>query len=297
MKRGVFSLLIIFIGVVNTLCYSKIYLIQSDSNIIGQYKSINIEPGTSLSEVARHYNVAYQLLTNLNPMLVSKKINYAELPSEFILPPQVGKGIVVNLAQYRLYYQIPGAQEVISGPVAIGKKGWRASTEATKVLQKQEHPDWVVPQTLVEEAKHQGKHIPAIIKAGPDNPLGDYALKLALPGYFVHGTNTPATVGKRVNYGCIRMYPEDIEELFPIVSVGTSVHIVYEPILVGWRDNELYLEVHRVHHEFKKLSESSFEIAKQKLEAILSNHPNYPINWHKVKKIVETAQGLPVRVN
>lgn len=297
MKRGVFSLLFIFISIANTLCYSKIYPIQSDSNIIGQHKSIEVDPTSSLLDIAQKHNVAYQLLTNANPTLISKKITYAELPSEFILPSKVGKGIVVNLAQFRLYYQVPNTQEVISGPVAIGKKGWHASTSSTKVLQKQEDPDWVVPHTLIEEAKHQGNYIPAIIKAGPDNPLGDYALKLALPGYFVHGTNTPSTVGQYVNYGCIRMYPEDIEELFLNVSVGTPVHIIYEPILVGWRDNDLYLEVHSVPHEFKTVSESSFVLAKKKLETLLSSNPNYPINWNKVEKIVEAAQGLPTRVH
>jgi L,D-transpeptidase ErfK/SrfK len=83
-----------------------------------------------------------------------------------------------------------------------------------------------------------------MVPPGPNNPMGDYALYLALKGYAIHGTNAPYGVGRRVSHGCIRLYPEDIRELYARVRVGTPVTIVDQPAKAGWYDGTLYLEVH-----------------------------------------------------
>ena len=81
---------------------------------------------------------------------------------------------------------------------------------------------------------------------GPHNPLGAYALYLALPGYLIHGTDVDKIygIGMQITHGCVRMYPEDIEALYQMASVGTPVYIVKQPIKVGWLDSTLYIEAH-----------------------------------------------------
>ena len=70
-------------------------------------------------------------------------------------------------------------------------------------------------------------------------------MTLSLPSYLIHGTNKPAGVGMRSSHGCIRLYPGDIAELFDLAKRGTPVKIVNQPVLAGWRNGALYLEVHR----------------------------------------------------
>ena len=76
------------------------------------------------------------------------------------------------------------------------------------------------------------------------NPLGAYAMRLSQPEYIIHGTNKPYGVGMRVSHGCIRLYPEDIETLFPQVRLQTPVRIINQPYKVGRHGDQLYLEAH-----------------------------------------------------
>jgi L,D-transpeptidase ErfK/SrfK len=137
--------------------------------------------------------------------------------------------------------------------------------------------------------------LPAVVEAGPDNPLGAFALALSLPGYLIHGTNMPAGVGMRASHGCIRMYPEDIEALFERVPRGTPVRIVDEPVLAGWHDGVLYLEVH------PPLAEDTRDLsvlAENALAAALSRSrkSEIAVDSAAVAKVVAEQRGLPFPV-
>ena len=123
---------------------------------------------------------------------------------------------------------------------------WHTPLGKTKVVNKRENPTWMPPESVRKEHIANGEPpLPAVVPAGPDNPLGEYAMRLGLTGaYLIHGTNNPIAVGMAVTHGCIRMYPEDIEELFPMVAVGTPVYLVNEPVKVAWVDGQLLLEAH-----------------------------------------------------
>jgi len=171
------------------------------------------------------------------------------LPTRYVLPPGPREGIVLNLAEYRMYYYPPAKEgergEVMTFPMSIGRMDWATPLGRTRIVAKAKNPAWYPPESVRAEHEAEGRPLPRIVPPGPDNPLGDHAMRLGLPGYLIHGTNRPAGVGMRVTHGCIRMFPEDIEYLFAQVGLDTPVRIVNEPLKLGWDGDDLFIEVHR----------------------------------------------------
>ena len=135
---------------------------------------------------------------------------------------------------------------MITYPVSIGKMDWSTPLGKTRIVDKRKNPLWYPPESVRKEHAERGEPLPAVVKAGPDNPLGAYAMRLDLkPGaYLIHGTNNPIAVGMAITHGCIRMYPEDIEALFPLVPVNTPVWLINEPVKVARVNGQVWLEVH-----------------------------------------------------
>jgi L,D-transpeptidase ErfK/SrfK len=114
-------------------------------------------------------------------------------------------------------------------------------------VKKVKDPVWHPPESIRREHAANGDPLPEVVPPGPHNPLGAYALHLALPGeYRIHGTDIDKIygIGMQITHGCVRMYPQDIEALYNSVPLGTAVYIVKQPIKVGWLDNTLYIEAH-----------------------------------------------------
>ena len=88
--------------------------------------------------------------------------------------------------------------------------------------------------------------------------MGTHVLRLAWPTYAIHGTNKPPSIGLRGSFGCIRMYPEDIVGIFNDVTVGTPVRVVNQPRLLGWYDNQLYLQTYSVLEDDKRNHDKLF---------------------------------------
>ena len=126
--------------------------------------------------------------------------------------------IVVRTSERRLYYYV-GYGEAIRYPVGVGRAGKQWSG-TSYINGKYIRPDWSPP--AVVRADHPG--MPNVIPGGsPRNPMGVAAMSIAGGEYAIHGTNQPSSIGHFVSYGCIRMYNEDIQDLFSRVSVGTRV--------------------------------------------------------------------------
>ena len=126
--------------------------------------------------------------------------------------------IVVKTHERRLYLVLDRGQAV-SYPVGVGKPGkqWEG---VTKIDGKYRQPAWAPPADI----KRDNPRIPDVIAGGaPNNPMGVAALTLAGGEYAIHGTNRPGSIGGFVSYGCVRMYNEDITDLFGRVPVGTPV--------------------------------------------------------------------------
>jgi lipoprotein-anchoring transpeptidase ErfK/SrfK len=126
--------------------------------------------------------------------------------------------IVVKTNERRLYLVLDSGR-AIRYPVGVGKAGKRWAGE-TRISGKYQHPAWSPPA----EVKRDNPRIPDVIPGGsPSNPMGVAAMTLAGGEYAIHGTNRPGSVGGFVSYGCVRMYNDDISDLYHRVSVGTPV--------------------------------------------------------------------------
>lgn len=176
------------------------------------------------------------------------------IPTQFVLPRAPRSGIVVNVAELRLYYfpdggandpdAADGSQRVVTYPISIGQLDWSTPLGTTRVTGRVLNPSWYPPQSIRDEHAARDDILPRVVPPGPDNPLGKHALRLAIPSYLIHGTNMPSGIGMRVTHGCIRMFPWDIETLYKVVPIGTPVTIVNQPYKLGWTPEGLYLEAH-----------------------------------------------------
>ena len=273
------------------------------TDVIGSIQVTSARAEDTLHDIARRYDLGYEEIIAANPGVdpwVPGEGTQVVLPTAFILPGGAREGLVLNLAAMRLFYfpeAAPGEPaEVITHPVGIGREGWRTPQGTTRVIQKTANPVWTVPASVRREHARQGDPLPPVVPAGPDNPLGEYAMRLGMPSYLIHGTNKPWGVGMRVSHGCVRLYPEDIARLFPEVPVGTPVRIIDEPYLAGWRGGQLYLEAHLPLAEDTRHQDGSLQHLEQTLSVQTDAQPAR-VNRERAEKIVREARGLPLPVS
>jgi L,D-transpeptidase ErfK/SrfK len=211
---------------------------------------VPVEQNETLLDVARRYNLGQEEIVRLNPNLdrwLIKVGQMVRLPNRRILPDTPHNGVTLNISEFRMYYYPPNSGKVMSFAHGIGRQDWKTPLGQTRITRKVKNPVWNPPASIRREHAAEGDPLPAVVPAGPHNPLGSRALYLALPGeYRIHGTDIDKIygIGMQITHGCVRMYPEDIEALFDIVDVGTPVYIVKQPIKVGWLNNILYIEAH-----------------------------------------------------
>jgi L,D-transpeptidase ErfK/SrfK len=222
--------------------------------VVGQVRIVRITRSGTVLDIARRYAVSVGELARSNPEVPSLRAGRVDagaelvVPTRFVLPQGPRRGIVVNVAEMRLYYFPGGAFDpgrVLTFPAAIGREEWDTPTGDTFVAERIVDPKWYPPSSIREEAAGKGQALPEVVPAGPQNPLGKYALRLGWPTHMIHGTNNPLSIGKPVTHGCIRLYPEDMAELFKRATIGTPVTLVDQPFKVGADDGALYLETHR----------------------------------------------------
>jgi L,D-transpeptidase ErfK/SrfK len=270
--------------------------------VVGDVRYTMVWHGDSLLDIARTFDIGYGQIIRANPRLnrwIPRVGAEVVLPSMYILPRGERRGIILNLAELRLYYYPPRGTTVHTFPVSVGDYDWRTPLGKTKVVAKQVDPPWYPPKSIREEHLENGDELPAMIPGGdPDNPLGHFALKLGIPGYLIHGTDQRRSygIGMRVSHGCIRLYPEDIETLYTLVSVGTPVTIVDQPIKAGWRDDNLYLEVH---HPLGEEGEEDFiEPDLHDVITIISPfiEPGVEIDADQVDAALRLGDGIPVAI-
>ncbi|KGY14141.1 peptidase [Vibrio tubiashii] len=220
------------------------------SSIVGRTQFHQVQEGETLANIAKHYDVGFLSLMAANkgidPFL--PKVDYVlTIPTQIILPNVERKGIVINLAELRLYYFPEHSNEVQIFPVGIGRVGRDTPEMETTISQKRPNPTWTPPASIRRDYLAKGIELPAVVPAGPDNPLGEYALRLAhgVGDYLIHGTNKDFGIGLRVSSGCIRMEPKDIEWLFAQVKLGEKVTVINEPIKVALEpDRSVFIEAH-----------------------------------------------------
>ncbi|GAB4389396.1 MAG: L,D-transpeptidase family protein [Thermodesulfovibrionales bacterium] len=216
-----------------------------DDSVIGLEQSYQVKPGESLHEIARRFGLGFNEIAAANPGVdpwVPAEGRLLSIPTRWVLPDAPREGIVINLAEMRLYHFVnpEGARLVKTYPIGIGREGFDTPTGEFSVVQKIKDPPWIVPESIRAEKPE----LPAVVPPGPDNPLGSHAMRLSNPSYLIHGTNRPFGVGWRASHGCIRLYPEDIGELYQAAKDGEKVRIVYQPVKAGVEEGKVYVEVH-----------------------------------------------------
>ncbi len=243
-------------------------------------------------DISQKYDIGFYELVEANPGVNLDKLSPSQqllIPTSYILPAAPHKGVVINLAEMRLYYYVPGHREVFTFPVGIGKQGWATPLGKTHITAKAENPDWKpTPSVRADFLSKYGYPLPEVVPAGPDNPLGDYAMRLAWRSYLIHGTNDPNGVGKRVSAGCVRMFDSDIQQLYLHTMIGTPVRVVYQPYKAGWKGKTLYLEAHlsipgRGKPSYRAVVKAA---AKQQKGKVV-------INWQRAGNIAKMGLGVP----
>ncbi|HWS66891.1 MAG TPA: L,D-transpeptidase family protein [Steroidobacteraceae bacterium] len=283
------------------IAHATVYpLPQNDNPVVGGDQTVLTVYEDTLYDLARRFSLGSEEMIRVNPGVdpwIPGAGKTLVVPNTHILPPGPREGIIVNLPEHRLYYYPKPKRgetpQVITYPVSIGKMDWRTPLGLTRVIQKIKDPVWYPPESVRKEHAAAGDPLPPKVPSGPDNPLGLFAMRLAAGNgtYLIHGTNNPIAVGLAVTHGCIRMYPDDVEALFPLVPVGTPVRLINEPLKVVWVDGELLLEAHPP----VDAEGQSFEPDLDQFSGLLQKavgDKTVAIHWDYAREVLQKANGV-----
>ncbi len=282
-------------------CHALSFPLPPDGgDVVGETRVVTARYEDTFSDFARKYGVGYREMLAANPGVdpwLPGEGTRVVIPTRFILPPPPREGLILNLAELRLYYFPAGEQRVITHPIGIGREGWETPLGSTRIIQKSRDPSWTPPDSIRKEYAERGIELPRVVEPGPDNPLGRFAMRLGMPGYLIHGTDKPYGVGMRVSHGCIRLYPEDIESLFRQVPLGTKVRIIDQPYKAGWLDGVLYLEAHPLLEESARDPATAFNLTPV-VEVVTTARGEIDLepDWELIQKVARRQLGIPVAV-
>jgi L,D-transpeptidase ErfK/SrfK len=278
----------------------------ADVDVVGQVEYTRASREETLLDIARRYDIGQNEILLANPDVdrwLPEDGARVTLPNRYILPRAERTGLVLNLPEMRMYYYpkpVRGQpQAVITHPVSVGRMDWVTPLGKTRIIAKEKDPSWRPPSSLKEEHAREGDILPDVVPPGPDNPLGRFAMRLGFPGYLIHSTNKPFGVGMRVTHGCIRMYPEDIEQLFDQIPVGTQVQLVNQPIKVGWLAGALFMEVHPPMDEDQEIYQDIINAAFNSIADAIAgsaNEQHVALSGSAIKAAVEEQSGIPVMI-
>ena len=272
-------------------------------DMIGELRHIAAAYEDTLLDIARANGLGYVEMIAANRGIdpwVPGESTPVVLPTAHILPDAEREGLVVNLAEHRLYYFGPPGTEPVTFPLGVGREGWSTPLGTTEIVRKKERPTWYPPESI----RAKKPDLPKVVPPGPHNPLGSHALYFDWPQYLIHGTNRPWGIGRRVSHGCIRLYPEDIVQLYELVPIGAPVQVISQAIKIGWYDGELYVEAHPEASQADEL-ESTGQIrsvdARSRADALyrittLAGAAHDRLDWRLIRRAFDERSGIPVQV-
>ena len=299
MYKKINIIISLFFLLVSTNIFATTYQLPPvNESLIGQMKTIISSNGDTVVSIAKQYDVGFNAMESANPYLeMTRQFPVGlplKIPTQHLLPNLPRQGIVVNLPEMRMYYYPKGTGQVFTYPIGIGKIGKTIPIKFTSIVRKAKNPIWVPTQNIREFNLQQGVVLPRIMPAGPDNPLGNYAIYTGIPTYLVHSTIFPESIGKRASFGCIRMYEPDIQDFFPSIKIGIPVAIVNSPVKVGWQNDYLYIEAHTPLQEHGDSDDSVASMVH--LVSNAANGPSALIDWQLVAYLSENRDGIPHEV-
>ncbi len=284
------------------------FVLAPGQDVVGALQIVRVGKEETLSDIGRRFNVGLGEMTRANPNVdpwIPKPGTPVIVPTQYILPDAPHRGIIVNVAAMRLFYfprhKRGEPQTVITHPVGIGRQGWKTPIGVTHVLWHEKNPVWHVPPSIIAEHRQEGDKLPKVMGPGPDNPLGDYALHLGWPGYLIHGTNKPVSVGLRVSHGCVHLFPEDIAQIFKMVPNGTEVRVVNQPYVFGWDDGRLVMQssgpLADDKRPWQKKTRRLLAVTLTREQRKELKHDHQKIDWDRVGQLVAGPVGVPVPVS
>ncbi|SVB50559.1 uncharacterized protein METZ01_LOCUS203413, partial [marine metagenome] len=231
---------------ITNLLAANVYDFDNSIQSFGHNQSLRAVYEDTLVDLARQYNLGFNEIIRANPNVdkwLPGEGTIIKIPTQHIIPKGFSKkGITINLSEFRGY--LIKDNQLITFPVGLGRMDWKTPLGISTIDLKLEKPAWYPPQSVRDEYKNQGKFLPAEVLPGPDNPLGELAMRISIPGgYFIHGTNRPDGVGMEISHGCIRLFPEDIDYIFQLTDIGTEVILLDQPIKITRIKNDIYLQV------------------------------------------------------
>jgi L,D-transpeptidase ErfK/SrfK len=296
---------IVWVASAWTCASATVYELPADgSAVVGADEHITATYQDTLLDIARRYSLGYEEIIRANPgvdLWLPGDGTDILLPGRRILPPGPRDGLVVNLPEHRLYYYPKPRRGrkpvVITYPVSIGRMDWHSPLGQTQVVGKQKHPSWYPPESIRKEHAANGDPLPRVVPPGPKNPLGDFKMRLAVGDgtYEIHGTNNPLAVGMAVTHGCIRMYPEHVAALFPLVPIGTKVWLINDPVKVTYVGGDLWMEAHPPVDGEGQSMEPNLDVLSHQLDRALGNN-TVAIHWDFARQALQAATGMPTVV-
>ncbi len=262
--------------------------------VAGRQVVYTVTPGETLGHIARRFGMTTELAATVNHLADRNRLRLGQrlvLSNRHIVPAKLRDGLVINLGDLSLYRFRDGAL-VESLPVGVGRAAWQTPAGHYTISSRRRDPVWHVPPSIQKEMQEKGEPVNKKVPPGPDNPLGRYWLQLSAPGYGIHGTNAPWSVGKYTTHGCIRLRPEDIERLFHEIPNGTPVDIINEPIKLARLDTgEILLEAHA------GLSERAERSAAAFLDQLEQSSIADLVDMTAARRVVRDAWGIAVEVS
>ncbi|MCS3430488.1 L,D-transpeptidase [Klebsiella sp. BIGb0407] len=273
------------------------------SRLVGEPLTITVEEGNT--QPLEYYAAKYgQGLSNIleanpgvDPFLPAGGTTLI-IPQQIILPDTVREGIVVNVAEMRLYYYPPGENTVEVLPIGIGQAGRETPRNwVTKIERKKEGPSWTPTANTRREYAREGRELPAFVPPGVDNPMGLYAIYIGKL-YAIHGTNANFGIGLRVSQGCIRLRNEDIEWLFNQVREGERVQIIDQPVKIALEaDGSRWIEVHEPLSRNRAEFESNKKVPLPMAQTLQKMSAEPTVDATTFNEALTRRSGMPVRVD
>ncbi|MHA7845201.1 L,D-transpeptidase family protein [Serratia sp. D1N4] len=305
MKMSIRALLTLFtaLAAFSQAALAVVYpLPAKDSRLVGENIQITVPADSKLplESFAAQYQMGLSNMLEANPGVdpfLPLPGSTLTIPQQLILPSAPREGIIINSAEMRLYYYPKGTNTVVVLPIGIGQLGKDTPMDwVTSVQRKKDGPTWTPTAKMREEYAAEGEILPAVYPAGPDNPMGLYALYVGRL-YAIHGTNANFGIGLRVSHGCVRLRADDIKYLFDSVPVGTRVQFINEPVKATVEpDGSRYLEVHNPLSSSEEELKSKEPVPILFSEAVGKTLMDPSVDQNEVDAAVKARLGMPVRV-
>jgi L,D-transpeptidase ErfK/SrfK len=276
-----------------SLCLPTCIVFAVDT-IVGGKTTYVVQKKENLYLIGAKHGVFWKTIARDNNIDIKEPLaegTVLKLNTRRIVPKILDDGIIINIPDRTLYFFKGGT--ITYFPVGLGLlakteiSDWRTPTGKFYIMSKRKDPTWYVPESIQLENAMKGKEVEETVPPGPNNPLGKYAIETSIPATLIHATIWPGSVYRYMSHGCIRMLPEHIEQLYPMVDIKTKGEIIYEPVKLAINDEgRVYLEVRTdVYRKHKSIKEY---VSK----AIETRGISDKVDWQKIDKLIQDETGV-----